>query len=225
MAQLKQSKIYNDRSFGFPIGTILMYDKTDWIDPNDPYNPNNNPTMKQWYACVAGNSGHGCPDLTDKFILGADEGYRTAYWNNSIHTFSGETTTRTGGSNSKILNIYEIPSHQHKLIHSHSNVTGNVGDQSHKHTHQKPSQTCNLDWGGSTYYSWVDFGTIWEGITSSESHWHVGASLNASYSGIGNGTENKKIYYSNGVQAHTGTPNSYNQRPQYYTVLFVRRCY
>jgi len=52
MAQLKQSKIYNDRSFGFPIGTILMYDKTDWIDPNDPYNPNNNPTMKQWYACV-----------------------------------------------------------------------------------------------------------------------------------------------------------------------------
>lgn len=57
-----------------PIGTIKMFDANNaggggtppgvsgaWVDDI---------TIPGWYACISGNSDHGCPNLVDKFIMG-----------------------------------------------------------------------------------------------------------------------------------------------------------
>jgi hypothetical protein len=79
---------YSQSNF-FPIGTILMYDRSGWTD---------NVTLKCWYKCDAANAAAGLtPDLTDKFIMGA------------------AAKGAVCGSNSVTLLTANLPSHGHSL--------------------------------------------------------------------------------------------------------------
>jgi len=95
---------YVDR-YRFPIGTIVAFDGTDWVD---------NSTLVGWYACVAGNAG-GAPDLTNKFLIG--------------YTSKGST----GGAGTVGLTTDNLPSHQHAISHSHSASSGD-DNADHTHT-------------------------------------------------------------------------------------------
>jgi hypothetical protein len=91
-------------SMSLPIGTILPFDGA-WTD---------NVTMPGWYACVAANTGIGCPDLVDRFILGK--------------TIAGAGAL--GGSNSHTISAAELPVHTHDLSNHTHNVT--IGAHSHQ---------------------------------------------------------------------------------------------
>ena len=82
-----------------PIGTILMFDASNnWTD---------NVTLVGWYACIADNTGLGCPNLVDKFILG------------KVVAGAGST----GGSNTHTIAAAELPTHTHDVVlgsHAHA---------------------------------------------------------------------------------------------------------
>jgi len=77
-------------SIPLPVGTILMYDGTNWID---------NITMAGWYACTGNN---GTPDLQDRFIMGS--------------TVSGTIN----GANSITIGENNLPFHSHTIDHQHN---------------------------------------------------------------------------------------------------------
>ncbi|MBE3088024.1 MAG: hypothetical protein IMZ71_02760 [Chloroflexi bacterium] len=94
------------------IGAIIMFDANRpaggsggasgaWVD---------NETMPGWYACIAANATHGCPDLVDRFIMG------------KVVAGAGAT----GGSNTHTIASGELPVHTHDLgDHTHG-IPGNV---------------------------------------------------------------------------------------------------
>jgi hypothetical protein len=97
-----------------PIGTILMYDGSNWTD---------NVTLKGWYACVAANSGQGCPDLSNLFIKGGNKG-----------TKGTDYGTTTGNSSHQVtLGSSNLPPHTHSIAeHGHTASTGSAGG-THNH--------------------------------------------------------------------------------------------
>ena len=92
-----------------PIGTILMFDGSSWQD---------NVTLPGWYACVAANSGVGCPDLENQFIKGS----------------AAADVGDTGGESTHTLSKAEIPKHYHEIDHDHGAAT--TGSHSHRHYHR-----------------------------------------------------------------------------------------
>jgi hypothetical protein len=137
-------------NFLLPIGTILMFDANAsagssggasgaWVD---------NVTMPGWYACIPANSVWGCPDLTDRFILGK--------------AIAGAGAS--GGSNSHTIALTELPAHTHNVVlgsHYHTIPTygsGSSGSGIVPVTIQgSPSNinTSSLDLGTKT----TDYGT------------------------------------------------------------------
>ena len=127
-----------------PVGTIKMFDANNvggggtpagvsgaWIDDT---------TIPGWYACIAGNSDHGCPNLVDKFIMGK--------------VIAG--AAGTGGANSITITSAMLPVHTHTINHDHPNKTSttpsanntagstvNTGNQltSHTHSHTHGAKT------------------------------------------------------------------------------------
>jgi microcystin-dependent protein len=160
-----------------PINTIIMYDGSDWVD---------NSKMPGWYACIAGNTGLGCPDMTNKFAMGR------------VVAGSGST----GGTNSLTLTEANLPSHTHTMNHTHGSFSGTVGSQSASHIHSMKFTTSS---GGGHYAlesaSAVSTTTATAG-TQSASHTHTVSVNVTEYTGstgsIGSGTaiDNKPAYYS-----------------------------
>jgi microcystin-dependent protein len=202
--------IENTRCFGFPIGTILMYvydDDHPWIDPNDHINPTNTPTIKGWYSCISANSSHGCPNLVNRFIMGRSVGSPKVY----------------AGSNTKTLCTCEIGNHSHNINHQH--LPGYTITDSRTHTHDydryaviAPSDAYEV--GSNIYY--VGNGSTVARCTSTNCHTHSDACFNISITGIGS-LDNNNVYSTTGVLYGAGS--AYDQKPAYYSVVFVRRCY
>lgn len=94
---------------GLPIGTILMYDGTDWED---------NVTLPGWYACTGAN---GTPNLRDLFILG---------WDGSAGSIKD-----TGGAHSYSLTEAQMPSHTHSFSPNQTTLNGSTGNGG-EHYHQ-----------------------------------------------------------------------------------------
>ncbi len=117
-----------------PIGTILMFDANRPSGGGSPGGASgawqDNVTMFGWYACIAGNSDHGCPDMVDRFVMGK--------------VVAG--TGSIGGNNSHAITINELPSHNHG---------GSTGDQNVSHTHTGGSHSHNINYGpvGGSYYA------------------------------------------------------------------------
>ena len=102
-----------------PIGTIKMFDANKaggssggasgaWVD---------NSTIPGWYACISGNSIHGCPNLTDRFIMG------------KVVTGGGATS----GNNTHTITTAELPKHTHTINHDHTSQ--NTDDETTNHYH------------------------------------------------------------------------------------------
>ena len=77
-------------SMSLPIGSVIQFDGA-WTD---------NVTMPGWYACIAANSGIGCPNLVDRFILGK----------------AIDGSGALGGSNSHTISAAELPTHTHDVV-------------------------------------------------------------------------------------------------------------
>lgn len=95
-----------------PVGTILMFDGTNWED---------NVTIPGWYACTKANYDNTniqVPNLEDRFIMG-----------------SGSSAPKTSaGSNSKSLSLAQMPAHNHNIrlgndTHSHTINASGVSSQ------------------------------------------------------------------------------------------------
>jgi len=58
----------------FPTGAIIMFDANNAGGGGDPTGESgawvDNETMPNWFACISGNSDHGCPNMVDKFVMG-----------------------------------------------------------------------------------------------------------------------------------------------------------
>ena len=166
-----------------PVGEITMFAGT-WID---------NVTMVGWYACTAGNSGHGCPDLVDKFVMG------------------GAASGASGGENSKTLAEAEMPQHTH---------TGTTANQSASHTHSFSSAHAHGLFAGYTLTSWGGSGPRGVDIQTR------GADVNTK-SGTASGTTgNQSASHTHTITTdNTGSSTAFDNRPAYYTVIFIRKCY
>ncbi|CAL6034583.1 Conserved_hypothetical protein [Hexamita inflata] len=82
-----------------PIGTILMFDATGWIDSS---------TMNGWYACTAANhnSNNNIPNLENQFIRGISPSARPS-------------SVLSSGSGTVQINLSNLPPHNHNMNHNH----------------------------------------------------------------------------------------------------------
>lgn len=95
------------------IGDVMMFSGT-WTD---------NVTKLGWYACIAANVVHGCPDLVDKFVFGgsasgAEGGSNTM--TDHIHSTGVQNAnhTHTGGAHTHNIRSYGTGSVQVRIQHN-----------------------------------------------------------------------------------------------------------
>ncbi|MDR2428990.1 MAG: hypothetical protein LBD62_04215, partial [Candidatus Margulisbacteria bacterium] len=109
-----------------PVGTILMYDGSGWID---------NQTIVGWYACIAANVSWGCPNLVDSFIKG-----------------SATVSKIAGGNRNNAVTISSnnLPAHSHTM-----SGTFTTGNQSADHTHSIAHDHASFTSGGISGYNYA----------------------------------------------------------------------
>ena len=105
-----------------PVGTIKYFDANNAGGGGDPTGISgawvDDTTIPGWYACIAGNSDHGCPNLVDKFIMGkvvagaaATGGANTM--TDHIHSASTQSASHTHttdiGSHSHVYKVLIAP--------------------------------------------------------------------------------------------------------------------
>jgi hypothetical protein len=129
----------------FPVGMIMTFDGTGWVDPNvDPNSadiPSNSPTMPGWWACTEDNfNSYGLitPNLENFFLSGGGQNAR------------GVDYGIFGGSDQIILSVNQLPNHVHPMDHTHTGSTDIAGG-SHQHniSHTHPLPAYEWDSGGS----------------------------------------------------------------------------
>lgn len=201
----------------FPVGTVWMYDGTDWRD---------NVTLPGWYACVPENEdggtaglSYGIISMVDRFVMG------------KAVVGSGAT----GGANSYRLTAAQLPAHTHTINHDHAAFTAEPNSVNHTHTISGTAATAGN-------HSHIVYGTIRsggganglaagnnrgldnhaEGTSGGGSHAH-------SVSGGTGGNSLRHIHLIN-VPAYTGNSGStgagaeIDNRPAFYSLIFIRKC-
>lgn len=140
---------------GFHYGMILMWSGSIDTIPSG------------WHLCDGTN---GTPDLRDRFIVGAGNGYIVG---------------ASGGSNSVVLNVNQLPSHTHTV------TMNNAGTHNHRveNVPKKVSDGTNGSWRvAGVSNSTTDYTT-----TNNGDHTH---SITIANTGAGGGHENRPPYYS-----------------------------
>lgn len=196
-----------------PVGTIWMYDGAGWRD---------NVTLPGWYACVPENEdggtaglSYGITSMVDRFVMGKAVAGAGA----------------TGGANSYKLTASHLPAHTHTINHTHGTVRS--GDRTVNHRH---SVTGSLSGGNHTH-------TLPDGANNGSSRLfstHLGPhgySHNTSGTGahthslnLTSGTESSGHRHDVSVPAYTGnsgatgTGAEIDNRPAFYSLIFVRKC-
>ena len=265
-----------------PVGTIKMFDANNpggggaptgvsggWTDDD---------TIPGWYACIAGNSDHGCPNLVDKFIMGK--------------VIAG--AAGTGGANAITITSAMLPIHTHAIDHEHPNKTStgpstantsvpstaNTSVQSVSHAHSMQAHTHTTDIGShghdvekqdagdntdiilretlgevvNTTSCTLSNSAVWTTAYWRDLLYHI--EIRAASVTIGNKTSggpssantgNQSVSHTHTMQAHTHTMqahthdvnivafigasgnggfanDAFNNRPAYYSVIFIRKC-
>ena len=198
-----------------PIGTILMYDGTNWQD---------NITLAGWYRCDAVNKAVGrTPNLTDRFIMG------------------GVSAGTENGTNALLLETKHLPAHSHSITdksHTHDTHNGKftVSDGDGKldinNTEGCEFVQVSVPRDGGVF-------SVENRMKNEIGNWAEFSNLGGSYTPekYGNGTSSglceTVVLSAAHSQASTGitsTNNSANggqtfdNRPAYYTVIYIKRC-
>lgn len=198
-----------DETIGITVGCIMMFDGTGWVD---------NSTMAGWYACIPENSGQGCPDMVNSFVMGkvvADAG-------------------TTGGANSITLASANLPTHTHTINHDHPSKTSS-GPTSTDHTH-----TTNVgshghgiieNLAGTSAPYGIDYGTT---ANNSNSGYIKSTTIGNKTSGNPNtGGANRLDDHTHSVNLvnYTGSSGdggfantAFDNRPVWYSMIFIRKC-
>ena len=190
-----------------PIGTIWMYDGTDWVD---------NVTLPGWYACIPENEdggvnglAFGIRSMVDRFAVGG----------------AIVAAGTIGGANSYQLSVGQLPAHNHTINHAHGEHSHTIN---HGHTASSGLQSSNHSHAYSTG-PWAGAGGAFQSTSSgawgarssggvSANHSH--AITVANHSGS-SGTAT--INYS-GNSGATGLGETIDKRPAFYSMVFIRRC-
>lgn len=201
----------------FPVGTIWMYDGANWKD---------NVTLPGWYACVPANEdggtaglSYGITSMVDRFVMG------------KAATGSGAT----GGTNSYKLTVSQLPAHTHTINHDHAAFSS--GGQSVNHTHTISGTATTA---GNHAHS--VFGTIYSGGGASGleagynrnlNNYNRSTSSNGSHThSVSGSTGNNTIGHTHpinvppyaGNSGATGAGAEIDNRPAFYSLIFVRKC-
>ncbi len=196
-------------------GVVWMFDGTGWED---------NVTLPGFYACIpenedGGANGHsfGIKSMVDRFPMGK--------------AIAGAGVQ--GGANSYSLTVGQIPYHDHSINHDHPSVTS--GTQSANHTHYVSGTTANdthnhsasgtgygferqgsgFVLGGQTYSSWSI-------TTTNYTHSHSWSDTSGGNSASHNHDVNLPTF--SGNSGATGNGDAIDNRPSFYSMVFVRKC-
>jgi len=208
------SKYSDDK---MPVGTIIMFDANHtagnsgdsgaWVD---------NSTMPGWYACVSANSARNCPNLVDRFVMGK-----------GISGAGG-----TGGANTRTLSVSNMPSHAHTATHNH---TGSSSGGSHHHGITGGRLSGSISYAHASNrtsspgdgLSISNSGNSDNGIgTSGGGVPHGLATFNMSTSCDTSSSHSHTISVHNKSMStlSTGSGSAFNNKPAYYSIIFIRKC-
>ena len=203
----------------FPVGTIWMYDGANWRD---------NVTLPGWYACVPENEdggaaglNYGLTSMVDRFVMG-----RSAVG-------AGET----GGANSYRLTAAQLPAHTHTINHDHpSSLSGNQR-QNHRHHLAINSNTTGSHvhslYGRYTSGVYPTGRAIHNMTTGMRDHFGdvVGANGNhthhtSGWTGWISASHNHDVDIPafTGNSGATGLGAAVDNRPAFYSMIFIRKC-
>lgn len=140
---------------GFHYGMILMWSGSIDTIPSG------------WHLCDGTN---GTPDLRDRFIVGAGSGY---------------VVGASGGSNSVVLNVNQLPSH------THTATINNAGIHNHSYTYTSATEYVHSGTSGGHYAPLQRSSTEYTGNAGSHKH-----EVTINNTGAGGGHENRPPYYS-----------------------------
>ena len=184
----------------FPLGTILMYDGTDWED---------NVTLVGWYACTAANATRGCPNLQDRFIKGAG------------------SLNNTGGNNA--LTSAMLPRHSHSLGGSTGQQGATTSGGMSPDTSSTGWFKVNKDGGGMgsggafTTSTSDESGGSWGANSAGTTTWWRRYSMNIAHT---HSVPAHSHDLSGSVSSdNSSTPDTNNNNmPAYYSVIYIRKC-
>ena len=198
---------------GLPIGTILMYVGSDWVD---------NTTIPGWYACIEANSSHGCPNLVDRFLRGMDPQSPPS------NRYGGDLNSEHTHYVTSNVTVSRNPKYKAGMGHTHGVGTthisnGGIHDHFYRVTTSYTGYVDSVQVPGQGTYALY---------TSSDSHSHP----NNEFSGrIGNtggiDGDSSYVFDPNGSlslsnpQVQTEAGSLTEKRPPYRTFTFIRRCY
>ena len=189
-----------------PIGTIWMYDGTDWVD---------DVTLPGWYACIPENEDGGVNGLTfgirsmvDRFVMAS----------------STAAIGVTGGANSYQLAVSQLPAHTHTINHDHGSFLSGAAAPSHSHDIPSLNHRHNTTLDGprgASGSSAVFASTNWSpDIYTAYTNPDPGSTGSASPSH----THNVTVPVFDGDSGFTGLGGAVENRPAFYSMLFIRRC-
>ncbi len=210
-----------------PIGTIWMYDGAGWVD---------NVTLPGWYACIPENEDGGASGLSfgivsmvDRFVMGR----------------GNAAVGAVGGTNSYQLTAGQLPSHTHTINHDHTAFTsgGESRDHSHSvsgsvngsgsHNHWDGFRHSYGNSGAYVYAMSGNQGSIgvtysntssvsYMARTSSTSHSHTWSGSSGGRSAGHTHAINVPNYAGN--SGGTGGGQTIDNRPAFYSMVFIRKC-
>ena len=200
-----------------PVGTIWMYDGANWRD---------NVTLPGWYACVPENEdggtaglSYGITSLVDRFVMG------------KAATGAGATA----GANSYQLTASQLPAHTHTINHDHAAFPS--GGQSVDHTHTITGTATTVGNHNHRVFATIYSGGGADGLvggnnrnlnnysgvtTNSGSHTHS-VSGGTSSNSVGH-THQISVPSYTGNSGATGAGTEIDNRPAFYSLIFIRKC-
>lgn len=213
-----------------------------------------NVTMPGWYACVAANADRGCPNLVDRFImgkavsgagaLGGANSFTIAAANLPAHTHDmahvhdishgHSITMSSSGQHSHTID------HSHDFRHTHTGSTTTNGS----HTHRENSNNLySFDYGGDNVGYGGGLRDMYDNqipeTRSAGNHSHSltinqGGSIiefTGTSSATGAHVHSLSLDAYSGSVSHTGATgngafanNPIDNRPAFYSVIFIRKC-
>lgn len=180
-----------DTAQQMPVGTILMYDGTAWVD---------NQTMLGWYACTGGTvpndgrpaAGQTIPDLVDRFVMG------------------GSSSGTMGGQNA----VTQILDHAHYFSGTTATFSSSTGSQQQGHSHQQLG-----NWANGASNNCLSVGP--------NSNSGVMGVIIPTNTGSDSNNHHHDMTHSHAFSGTTlfpgGSVPSIDNRPQFYTAIFIKR--